>query len=67
MTRKDEPNGDGYAGDPTAAAAAPRDRDVATEEAEEEAEPGSDHSREFREALADSDLDEEVGPGRPGF
>ncbi|ROT29755.1 hypothetical protein [Micromonospora sp. HM5-17] len=69
MTRHDEPNEYGFAGDPTAPEPEPpHRRDVAREEAEEAAVPGSDLSREFREALADSDLDEDedVTPGRPG-
>ncbi|MEO3743314.1 hypothetical protein [Plantactinospora sp. B5E13] len=70
MTRHDEPNEYGFAGDATAPQPEPpHERDEVKEEAEEAAVPGSDLSREFREALADSALDdddEEPGQGRPG-
>jgi hypothetical protein len=56
MTRHDEPNEYGFAGEGTAPEPEPQHkRDMVREEAEEAAVPGSDLSREFREALADSD------------
>ncbi|MFC6016920.1 hypothetical protein ACFP2T_11965 [Plantactinospora solaniradicis] len=68
MTRHDEPNEYGFAGEGTAPEPEPpHKRDVVAEEAEETAVPGSDLSREFQEALADSDhyedADDDPAPG----
>ncbi|MFY1692547.1 hypothetical protein [Plantactinospora sp. WMMB782] len=67
MTRHDEPNEYGFAGDVTLPEPErPHKRDAVEEEAEEVAVPGSDLSREFREALADSDQVDDADDGRPG-
>ncbi|MGI5150450.1 hypothetical protein ACQEVC_29555 [Plantactinospora sp. CA-294935] len=64
MTRHDEPNEYGFAGDVALPEPErPHKRDVVAEEAEEAAVPGSDLSREFREALADSDQVGEADEG----
>ncbi|MFY1670950.1 hypothetical protein ACN27G_13420 [Plantactinospora sp. WMMB334] len=67
MTRHDEPNEYGFAGGATLPEPErPHKRDAVAEEAEEAAVPGSDLSREFREALADSDQEDDEDEGRPG-
>lgn len=67
MTRHNEPNEYGFAGEGTAPEPErPHKRDVVAEEAEDAAVPGSDLSREFREALADSDQDEDDAEDRAG-
>ncbi|GAA3761198.1 hypothetical protein GCM10022225_53540 [Plantactinospora mayteni] len=64
MTRHDEPNEYGFAGDVTLPEPErPHKRDVVEEEAEDVAVPGSDLSREFQEALADSDQVDEADEG----
>ncbi|MEQ4304550.1 hypothetical protein ABNF97_24765 [Plantactinospora sp. B6F1] len=65
MTRHDEANEYGFAGEVALPEPEPpHKRDVVEEEAEDIAVPGSDLSREFQEALADSDQVDE-GEGRP--
>lgn len=64
MSKHDEPNEYGFAGDATAPEPPPRGRRDETDEAEAVAVPGDDLTAEFTEALADRDRDQS-GQDRP--